>query len=110
MHVGDLDGSSDLKGKSGRWEVFVTVTIHDENCDLVANATVTGDWSGATTGTVSGTTGSDGTVTFSTGNMSGGDSVTFTVTGVTHDTLTYDSAANHDPDGDSDGTSITVSK
>ncbi len=110
MHVGDLDGSKDIKGKSGRWEVFVTVTIHDENHNPVANAAVTGEWSGATTGTVSSTTGSDGTVTFSTGNMSGGDSVTFIVTGVTHDTLTYDDTANHDPDEDSDGTTITVSK
>ena len=110
MHVGDLDGSKDLKGTSGRWEVFVTVTIHDENCNPVANATVSGEWSGATTGTVSGSTGSDGTVTLSTGNLSGGTEVTFTVTGVTHDTLTYDATANHDPDGDSDGTSITVFK
>jgi len=110
MHVGDLDGSKDLKGKSGRWEVFVTVTIHDENDGPVAGATVTGEWGGATIGTVSGTTGSDGTITFSTGNMSGGTEVTFTVTGVTHDILTYDATANHDPDGDSDGTSITVTK
>ena len=110
MHVGDLDGSKELKGKSGRWEVFVSVAIHDENDGPVAGATVTGEWSGAVTGTVSGTTGSDGTVTFSTGNMSGGTGVTFTVTGVTHDMLTYDATANHDPDGDSDGTSITVSK
>lgn len=110
MHVGDLDGSKDLKGKSGRWEVFVTVTIHDENHNPVANALVTGKWSGATTGTASGTTGSDGTVTFSTGNMPGGTGVTFTVSTVTHDTLAYDATANHDPDGDSDGTSITVSK
>ena len=110
MHVGDLEGSKDLKGTSGRWEVFVTVTIHDENCNPVANATVSGKWSSATSGTVSGTTGSDDTVTFSTGNMSGGTEVTFTVTGVTHDILTYDATANHDPDGDSDGTIITVSK
>jgi len=112
MYVGDLDGSTDLKGTSGRWEVFVTVTIHDENHNPVANATVAGAWSGATTGTVSGTTGSDGTVMVSTGNMSGGVSVTFTVTGVDHVTLTYDVGANHDPDpdGDSDGTSITIYK
>jgi hypothetical protein len=35
--------------------------------------------------------------------------VTFTVTDVT-DTLTYQSGGNHDPDGDSNGTSITVPK
>ena len=106
MHVGDLDGSKDLKGASGRWEVFVTVTIHDENCNPVANATVTGEWSDAKTGTASGTTGSDGIVTFSTGNMSGGTEVTFTVTDVTHATLLYKSDDNHDPDGDS----ITIYK
>jgi len=110
MHVGDLDGSKNLKGKSGRWEVLVTVTIHDENHNPLANATVTGKWSGAISGTIAGTTGSDGTVTLGTGNMAGGSSVTFTVTNVTHDTLTYDATANHDPDGDSDGTSITVTK
>jgi hypothetical protein len=110
MHVGDLDGVKELKGKSGRWEVFVTVTIHDENCYVVSDATATGEWSGATTGTVSGVTGSDGTVTFSTGNMPGGTSVTFTVTSVEHNTLSYDASQNHDPDGDSDGTQITVYK
>ena len=62
------------------------------------------------TGTVSDTTGSDGTVTFSTGNMSGGTAVTFTVKNVEHATLIHDATANHDPDGDSDGTTITVSK
>lgn len=103
MHVGDLDGVKDIKGKSGNWEVFVTVTIHDDNHDLVANATVTGEWSGATSGTVSGTTGSDGTVTFTTGTMKGGTIVTFIVNNVTHATLSYDISANHE-------TIITVTK
>jgi len=108
MHVGDLDGVKELKGKSGRWKVFVTVTIHDDSHNLLSDASVTGEWSGATTGTISGTTGSDGTVTFSTGNLSGGGSVIFTVTDVKHSSLTYDATQNHDPDGDSDGTQITV--
>ena len=85
-------------------------TIHDENHNPAADVTVTGEWSDATTGTASGITGSDGTVTFSTGNMPGGTSVTFTVTDVTHDILTYDSTSNHDPEGDSDGTIITIVK
>jgi hypothetical protein len=37
-------------------------------------------------------------------------SVTFTVEGISHVALTYDSAGNTDPDGDSDGTTITVNK
>ena len=110
IHVADLDGSKSLKGKSGRWEVRVTVTIHDESGNPVAGATVTAGWTGAITGTVSGITASNGVVTLSTGSMTGGSSVTFTVAGVTHATLTYDATANHDPDGESNGTDITVTK
>ncbi len=108
MHVGDLDARKEIKGKSGRWEAFVTVTVHDANEAAVSGVTVHATWEGATTATVSASTASDGTVTFSTGTLSGGDSVTFTVTNLVG-TLTYD-AANHDPDGDSNGTSITVTK
>jgi hypothetical protein len=36
--------------------------------------------------------------------------VTFTVVTLTHATLTYASADNHDPDGDSNGSSITVKR
>jgi hypothetical protein len=110
MHVSDLDGSTSVKGRSGKWEVLIIVTIYDENKSAVANATVTGTWSGAKTGSISGVTGSDGTVTLSTGNMDGGTEVTFAVNDVTHDTLNYDAAANHDPEDDSDGTIITVLK
>ena len=35
-------------------------------------------------------------------------SVDFTVDNVSHATLGYDAAENHDPDGDSDGTTLTV--
>jgi len=110
IHVGDLDGSTHVKGRSGKWEAFVAVTIHDENENTVAEATVSGTWNGAAGGTVSGVTGSDGTVTFSTGEMNSGSSVTFTMDNATHTALTYDATLNHDPDRDSDGTSITISK
>ena len=109
LHVGDLDASSKEKGKSGKWEAFVTVRIHDNNENPVANATVTGNWSGAATGSVSGITSSDGTVTLATGNLSSGSSVTFEVTSVAN-TLSYNAALNHDPDGDSAGTVITIFK
>ena len=110
-HVGDLDASTTKMGGS-KWQASVTVTIHDGSERNIAGATVTGTWSGAKTGTLSGTTGADGTVTLNTGKLSGGTKVTFTVGGVTHATLGYDAAANHNPDGDidSDGTSITARK
>jgi hypothetical protein len=99
-----------IPGKSGKWQVSVTVTIHDEDENPVINATVTGEWHEAKSGIVSGTTGNDGTVTFSTGNMTNGSRLTFTVLNVTHESLDYDPFANHDPDNDSDGTTITIYK
>jgi len=70
---------------------------------------VYGTWSGDTSGDVYGMTGDDGTVTFTTGTIRGGSSVTFSVDNVS-DTLTYVPSDNHDEDGDSDGTTITVLK
>ena len=109
IHVGDLDGVSQRKGQSGRWEVLVTVEVHDAADAPVSGATVTGNFSGAASGTVSGATGSDGRVTFSTGTLSGGTSVSFTVTDVAG-SAPYDAGGNHDPDGDSDGSTLTVNK
>jgi hypothetical protein len=74
-------------------------------------ATVTGQWSGAASGDVAGTTAADGSVKFSTGSMtSNTSSVSFTVVNVSAGASAYDPTANTDPDGDSDGTTITVSR
>lgn len=109
LHVGDLDRSSTLSGS--KWNATVTVYIHDANEKLVSNAKVSGKWTNGATGTVSCTTSTSGVCQVSkTGLAAKTTSVTFTVTGVTHATLTYNSSANHDPDGDSNGTVITVSK
>ncbi len=107
LHVGDIDGSATIKGNSGKWSGNATVTIHDSNDNPVAGVTVTGQWSGDASGTQAGVTDSLGNVSFSTGNLNGGTTATFTVTDVAGG-LPYDSSANHDPDGDSDGTSLTV--
>ena len=59
---------------------------------------------------VCGATAGDGSLTFSTGAITGGTTaVTFAVDNISAGGLVYDSAANTDPDGDSDGTTITVS-
>ncbi len=110
MHVADLDGTVNLRGASGQWAALVTITIVDSDENPVSGATVTGTWSGATNGTSAGLTNADGMVTLSSGNMKSGTEVTFAVTDVTHSALTYDSSKNNDPDGDSDGTVITVTK
>ena len=112
IHVGDLGGQG-VKLQKGKWEAIVTITIHDGSHNPVTNTTVSGDFNQNGTFVDSLTCTTDGTETCSidSGQLSSKQGKTaFTVTGVSHDTLTYNATANHDPGGDSDGTSITVSK
>jgi thermitase len=107
MHVGDLDG--DDTRVSDEWDARVTVTIHDESEELVPGATVYGTWSGGITGGGTCITVASGQCQIvRTGILAEITSVVFTVDSVSHATLPYDPAANHDPDGDSNGASITV--
>jgi hypothetical protein len=109
LHCGDLDGTSANSGKY--WKATVVVTIHDGNHDPVPNANVSIQWSGGASGTASGTTDANGRCTFVSGNLSkAAPSAILSITGVSHANLTYSAEANHEPDGDSDGTSITVNR
>jgi len=109
MHVGDLDGTS-ATNKSG-WTGTVTVVAHDGNHNLLSGVTVTGSWSGGYTGTGSCTTGATGLCQIKTGSVSKKNtSVTFAVSGAAKTSYVYQAAGNHDPDIDSNGTSITVQK
>ena len=108
-HVGDLDGVSTPFGS--RWQATVTVTVLDENGDPVTNATVSGDWSGGYTSTAVCTTDGSGVCSVTSGQIRNKyKDATFMVANVTHATLTYDSTANGDPDGDSNGTTIVALK
>jgi hypothetical protein len=110
MHVGDLDAASASQG-ARKWKASVTIQVHSSSEAAVANATVTGSWSDGATGSGSCTTGSNGTCTVTKSNISGqSGSVTFWVTNVTHASLAYNQASNHDADGSSNGTTITVSR
>jgi hypothetical protein len=103
IHVGDLDGSGTIV--KNRLNASVTITVHDANHAAVASATVNGSWSAG--GSSSCTTNTAGQCTVSKSNIKA-TSVTFTVTSVAKTGTTYNSLSNHDPDGDSNGTSITV--
>ena len=108
MHVGDLDGSG-VAAPRGRWDATVTITVHDATENPVAGATVDGTWGDGASGGASCVTDADGQCSVTKGNIKGNvTSVTFTVDGVIASGYTYDAGANHDPEGDSDGTSITV--
>ena len=83
----------------------------DANGDPVQNATVTLGWDdGKKTGTKTCITASNGRCTVSTTNGKKRSRITFTVNSATHATLMYDAAGNCDPDFDSDGTTIVISK
>jgi serine protease AprX len=107
IHVGDLDGASTRLSKS--WTATVTILVHNSNEQPVANAVVSGKWSKGASGTASCTTDTSGQCVVSkTGNKNTTTSVTFSITGVTYPTLSYQASSNHDPDGDSNGTTIMI--
>jgi serine protease len=111
IHVGDLDGSSS-GGQGGTWTATVNVLVHDANHTAEDGSTVTLDYQGdkGASGTLQCTTGSDGTCSVSETFRNRESPVDFTVTDISDSDGTYDSSSNHDPDGDSDGTTITVAK
>lgn len=107
IHVGDLDRSAQNNG--GKWTAQVTIQVHDTAHGAVAGAIVSGAWS--TGGSGSCTTAASGTCTITlTGIAKKIGSTTFSVTNASSAGATYDAAKNHDPDGDSDGSTIVVSK
>ena len=109
VHVGDLEGSRTANNKS--WSATVTVTVHSSNDAAVGGATVAGTWTGAATGGTSCVTTAAGTCSMTKSNLkTAKTSTTFTVTGITGANMIYTAAANHDLDGDSNGTAITINK
>jgi PKD repeat protein len=105
LHVSDLDRTS-RRLFFGLWEARITIRVADAAGSPVSSARVSGLFS-------------DGPSLFQcTTNATGGCSVvgyqwtlpclTFSVSNIAHATLRYAPAQNADPDGDSNGTQITV--
>jgi serine protease len=104
IHIADLDGTS------GRWWFLwwaaVDILVHDHNEEAVGNAIVDISWSdGSVDWCITGNNGWCSLVGY---QFRRTRSLTLTVTEVSNSSLPYDPGLNHDPDGDSDGTSITV--
>jgi Tol biopolymer transport system component/PKD repeat protein len=105
MHVGDLDAYADVMPKASL-AVHVTVTVHDKEHRPVGNATVNGLWWSGTEGWC--TTGPTGQCdVWAPTLVKRGAAVSFTVQSVAHVMYVYQ-PPNHDPDGDSDGTTIII--
>ncbi|HKJ55837.1 MAG TPA: GDSL-type esterase/lipase family protein [Nitriliruptoraceae bacterium] len=109
VHVGDLDATTTSQ-RGNKWDVQVAITIHDADDQPAAGVLVSGAWGGAANGGASCTTGADGTCTVAKGNLRSNKAsmATFTVTNVSAPDADYLAGLNHDPDGDSNGTVITV--
>ena len=107
VHIGDLDGSS----RNVLWTIWAataTMTVHDTDHNPIPAATVYGVFSDGSS-VFQCTTGTNGRCSVQ-GYQWLQNALTFTITDVYHVDLDYEPAENHDPDGDSSGTSITVSR
>lgn len=103
-HVGDLDTAKTVRNQS--WDAFFTVTVHDAAHQPVANAFVVGVWS---TGNGGCTTNNLGACTIALlGLANSTSSMTFEVYHVYSGAATYSAAGNHDPEGETDGTRVTI--
>jgi PKD repeat protein len=105
-HVGDLDGAVTSQG--GNWTAHVTVTVHDSFEARVSGATFTGRWSNGYWASC--TTNAAGQCTVTRVMSRSIRSTYLNVYDVASSALSYTQAANHDPDGDSTGNSITITR
>lgn len=109
FHIGDLDKASVLV-KTTSWKATVTIYAHNAGEAPLSGVKVNISWSGGATGTTNCTTNTSGYCSVSKTLSTSKTSITLTVTNATKSSYTYNVAANHDPDGDSTGTVIVVSK
>jgi PKD repeat protein len=106
VHIGDLVGASNPNRNS--WTASVTLMVHDDAHNSVANATVTGSWSGVSGAPTSCKTADSGVCTITSDVPNSIGSITFNVLSVVAGTAFYDAARNHDVDGGTNGTTVTV--
>jgi len=92
IYVQNIALSAKKSGSS--YSATAVVTVYDASGTPVVGATTTGAWSGCVTGTASGTTNDKGKVTFTSSTSKTGGTWTFTVTGVSKATWTYNVARN----------------
>jgi len=92
MYVYSIVQTISKAGKS--YKSTAVVTIRDTNSQPVSGATVFVTWSGVVSGSTSGNTGTNGTVSFSSAKVKYTGPFTITVDNVTHASLTYNPALN----------------
>ena len=109
FHIGDLDAVSSPAG-GATWNATVTMTVHDENENLLSGVKVYLKWSTGSPRIDNCITDVGGVCTVSKEVSTSQDSIILVVSNATKTQFTYQAGANHDPDGDSNGVFITLSK
>ena len=104
-HVGDLDAVASTQGST--WTAQVTIAVHDTLHGAVAGAIVSGQWSSGGSAPAECTTSAAGRCTLTRSFAKSIRTVTLTANNVSG-ALLYMPSLNHDPDGDSNGTSISI--
>jgi Zn-dependent metalloprotease len=94
MFVYDITQTPTIAGKNVKSNA--TITIRDTNNAPVADATVYITWSGVVSGSASGVTAADGTVTFVSARVKSRGPFIITVDDVTHATMPYNPALNNE--------------
>lgn len=107
IHVGDIDSS--VKYVSGGWQGRFVVYVHDDSESPVAGVTVTGSFYGPWNNTRTCVTNNSGWCSFTSDRISGSATIGFSVINLSLSNHQYNFTLNHDPDGDSDGISASVS-
>jgi subtilisin family serine protease len=109
LHVGDLDKVAKTSKLKKGWDVTITIRIHDANEEPIIGATVFGAWTAGISGGTSCITDVHGACTISAYKIGiKRPSVTINVADVTFAGYQYLASANHDPEADSNGTTIVV--
>jgi hypothetical protein len=107
MHVGDLDGTA-ARAVNRRWTATVTIGVQDGDDAMLGGVVVSASWQGGTSATC--TTDANGACSVSRQFQNSRTSASLTVNNLSKSGYAYQPLANHDPDGDSDGTTISVER
>jgi serine protease AprX len=108
MHVGDLDDTSIILS-STRWRARAIIRVHDGGHARLPGVVVRGRF-GPSGPEITCTTGAGGGCTLRRDLKRSRASIVFVVLRLTRSGYSYVAASNHDPDGDSNGTRLTVTR
>ncbi len=108
VHVGDLDGTATLARNKKSWTATVTIVVHNIDHTPQNAVTVRGDWGGGAAGAASCVTDASGSCQIVSANLAAKkvSSVSFSVSAIDSAGALYAPNDNHDPDGDTNGTTI----